>query len=57
MNPLLENPLKRAALSLMVLTLVLMLFPFVVLLKVAEAVHVSCDIGWNCLRSVWSDRW
>lgn len=56
-NPLLENPAKRAALSLLVLVVILAFFPVVLVYKVGEAVYVCADIGTNCLRSAWSDRW
>lgn len=56
-NPLLENPVKRAALSLLVLVVILAFFPVVVVLKVGEAVYLCADIGTNCLRAAWSDRW
>ena len=56
-NPLLENPVKRAALSLLVLVVILAFFPVVLVLKVGEAVYLCADIGTNCLRSAWSDRW
>lgn len=56
-NVLLTNPLKRACLSLIVFVVVLAFFPVVVVLKVGEAVYLCADIGTNCLRSAWSDRW
>ena len=46
-----------AALSLLVLVVILAFFPVVLVYKVGEAVYVCADIGTNCLRSAWSDRW
>ena len=56
-NPLLSNPLKRVALSLIVFVTIFAFFPIVVVLKIGEAIYLCSDIGTNCLRSAWSDRW
>lgn len=52
----LEMP-KRALLSLLVLVVVLAFLPIVLLLKIGEAVYLCGDIGRNCMRAAWSDRW
>ena len=52
----LEMP-KRFLLSTVVVVTCLAFLPFLVVLKVMEAVYLVCDIGRNCMRAAWSDRW
>lgn len=52
-----NDPFKRVCLSAIVFVVVLAFFPVVVVLKVGEAVYLCADIGTNCLRAAWSDRW
>jgi len=52
----LEMP-KRFLLSTVVVVTCLAFLPFLVVLKALEAVYLVCDIGRNCMRAAWSDRW
>ena len=52
----LEMP-KRVLLSTVVLCVCAGFPTFLVVLKVLEAVYLVADIGRNCMRAAWSDRW
>ena len=52
----LEMP-KRVLLTTVVLVTCLTFLPFIIVLKVLEAVYLVADIGRNCMRAAWSDRW
>ena len=52
----LEMP-KRVLLSTAVVAACVGFLPFLVVLKALEAVYLVADIGRNCMRAAWSDRW
>jgi len=52
----LEFP-KRVLLTVLVMVTCLAFPPFLLILKVLEAAYLVCDIGRNCMRAAWSDRW
>ena len=52
----LEMP-KRVLLTTVVLCVCAGFLPFIIVLKVMEAVYLVADIGRNCMRAAWSDRW
>lgn len=52
----LEMP-KRVLLTTLVLVVLIAFLPIVIVIKVGEALSVCADIGTNCMRAAWSDRW